>query len=83
MIHCCRFYSPTNSDYPDGRGGPGTRPPPPGFNPSYYPNSGADAPGESCSAGAGAQRQQGPAAGGFWTGAATGGFLGYLFGARK
>lgn len=78
IVYC---FSPTNDDYPDNRGGPGTRPPPPGFNPSYYPNTGTGF-SDSCSGGS-ARQSQGPAGGGFWTGAATGGLLGYLFGNRK
>jgi len=82
-----RQYSRTNDDYPDGRGGGGQAPPPPGFRPNYYGSSNTgDTFGDSCSAGAGAgarTARPGSSGGGFWTGAATGGLLGYMFGNRN
>ncbi|XP_033103550.1 store-operated calcium entry-associated regulatory factor-like [Anneissia japonica] len=60
-----------------GGGFGGGNPPPPGFRPEYQSGS--------CGTGAGTQyRHQGGNAGGggFWTGAATGGLLGYMFGNR-
>jgi len=80
-----RQYSSTSDDYP-GTGGPGAG----GW---HNPNSGyggASAPGyggsdydAGCGGGA---RRRGTGAGGyggFWTGAATGGLLGYMFGNRN
>ena len=80
------FCSSTNDDYPGRPGGSGgggsSNPPPPGFRSDYYPSGSS---GDSCgsqargSAGSGG----GVPGGGFWTGAATGGLLGYMFGSRK
>lgn len=62
-----------------GGGGPsgGGSPPPPGFNPSY----GA---GASCGSGGASTggMGMGMGSGGFWTGAAAGGLMGYLMGNR-
>lgn len=81
-----RQRSSTNQDYPDHRG-PGSSPPPPGFRRNYYPDQSNDFSGsDSCSGGASSSRRAGGGlggAGGFWTGAATGGLLGYMFGARN
>lgn len=83
--------SSTNDDY-HGRG-PGSSPPPPGFRSDYYSGSGSDSgncggtsTGDSCGANRGTSSTSsgfGRNAGGFWTGAAAGGLLGYMFGNRK
>lgn len=56
-------------------GGGGSPPPPPGFRPGYSTDA-------SCGSGAGLGSRGGSGLGGFWTGAATGGLLGYMFGNR-
>ncbi|XP_075528809.1 store-operated calcium entry-associated regulatory factor-like [Dermacentor variabilis] len=67
--------SPRGGFFGGGGGGGGT-PPPPGFRPQYQTG-----------AGCGSARGFGPAGGlgggGFWTGAAAGGLLGYLMGNRN
>ncbi|CAG7710429.1 unnamed protein product [Allacma fusca] len=77
--------SSTNDDYP-GRpdGGPRSNPPPPGFRSDYFPsgNRGGDSCSGSSTSGAGTSGT-GTGGGGFWTGAATGGLLGYMFGSRN
>lgn len=76
-------YSTTNNDYPAGGGGGGygwfggnthpTAPPPPaGFHPGYTDDA-------SCHRN---RTGHGGNGGGFWTGAVTGGLLGYMFGNR-
>ncbi|OWF35556.1 store-operated calcium entry-associated regulatory factor-like [Mizuhopecten yessoensis] len=63
----------------------GSQPPPPGFRQDYMPG------GDSCSGSSyysggqtnyGNHARPGNTGGGFWTGAATGGLLGYMFGNR-
>ncbi|KAL5021942.1 hypothetical protein ScPMuIL_001097 [Solemya velum] len=71
-------YTPRGSNDSQGNSGPGY-----GFRPEYMPDS------DSCSSSRTRQQTHtGPAGGstgfgGFWTGAATGGMLGYLFGNRN
>lgn len=62
----------------------GNRPPPPGFRSDYMPPN----DGDSCSSSHtgntyGTQQGTQPAGGGFWTGAFTGGILGYMMGNRN
>lgn len=56
-----------------GGGGGGGVPPAPGFRPTYQTDASCGAAGGSAGLGGG----------GFWTGAATGGLLGYMFGSRN
>ncbi|KAM7286708.1 store-operated calcium entry-associated regulatory factor isoform X1 [Ixodes scapularis] len=63
---------------PSGRRGffgGGGSPPPPGFRPDYHTDA-------SCGSGAGLGGRGGSGLGGFWSGAAAGGLLGYMFGNR-
>lgn len=76
-----RQYSTTNDDRPSGYPGSGGG----WFNPRSAPNPSGTAydrgyPDASCG-GAGAQANR-PGTGGFWTGMATGGLMGYMFGNR-
>ncbi|ODM98944.1 Store-operated calcium entry-associated regulatory factor [Orchesella cincta] len=85
-----RQRSNTNDDYPR-RPGPGTgssSPPPPGFRSDYGTGNdgGYASGGDSCHAnsqGSSSGSGMGRNAGGFWTGAAAGGLLGYMFGNRN
>ncbi|XP_069128119.1 store-operated calcium entry-associated regulatory factor-like [Argopecten irradians] len=58
-----------------------SQPPPPGFRQDYMPG-GASCSGSSQYGGHTNYGQPGNTGGGFWTGAATGGLLGYMFGNR-
>lgn len=77
--------STTNDDFGGYPGGDQQAPPPAGFRPDLFssahprnfPGSNAGCGGQSGNTGS-----TGPATG-FWTGAATGGILGYMFGRRK
>lgn len=62
-----------------GGGGGGGMPPPPGFRPTYQTDASCGAARGYGSAGGSA----GLGGGSFWTGAATGGLLGYMFGSRN
>lgn len=79
------MFSTTNDDfggYPSGDSRPTfypNAPPPPGFRSEF--TQGAPAAGASC--GARPSNEGSTGAGGFWTGAATGGLLGYMFGNRN
>jgi len=73
--------SRSNDDFPDDHG---RRPPPPGFRPNYFGSGSGtdDSCGRNTFSGS-SSTSSAPAGGGFWTGAATGGLLGYMFGARN
>lgn len=73
------YFSTTNDDFGSFPGSGQQAPPPPGFRSDFFtnPNPTAAGCGQAGSAGT-----RGPATG-FWTGAATGGILGYMFGRRK
>ena len=79
MVMDFPLFSPTNDDYRpnDYPGGffQANAPPPPGFHPTFTQGT---AGGASCGS-----RPTSTGAGGFWTGAATGGILGYMFGRTK
>lgn len=84
--------APGNARTPDGRSRSNDdfndqdrrRPPPPGFRQDFFDSGtgGSDSCGGSYSRSTGAGLG-GSGAGGFWTGAATGGLLGYMMGNRK
>lgn len=61
----------------------GSRPPPPGFRQDYMPNNGDSCSGTYTGHTQGTHQQQQPQGGGFWTGAFTGGILGYLMGNNR
>lgn len=65
-----------------GGGGGGGSPPPPGFRPEYHPDSCSGTTGSSSSTGRAGGGGGGLGGGNFWTGAAAGGLMGYLFGNR-
>jgi len=78
-----RQYSSTGSDYPGspggGSGGGGWSNPNPGYhNQNNYGTGGYD--DASCG---GARRRGTGGGGGFWTGLATGGLMGYMFGGNR
>ncbi|XP_006813921.1 store-operated calcium entry-associated regulatory factor-like [Saccoglossus kowalevskii] len=63
-----------------GGGSGGGGPPPPGFRSDYMPGGGCSA---NYGGSTGSTGSTGTGGGGFWTGAATGGILGYMFGNRN
>ena len=82
------MISTTSDDFGGYPGGDPYRanapPPPPGFRTDFMGQNSGVPPGASCggqqSGFSGSGRT---GTGGFWTGAATGGLLGYMFGNRK
>ena len=77
-----RQYSSTGSDYPGGHPGGAGGWSSPNNNPGGPGNGGYDRGYDdgSCGAGAGARHRGTGGGGGFWSGMATGGLLGYMFG---
>lgn len=78
--------APQQQQWTTGGRGPSTfgssaSPPPPGFRPEYMPGSGSS--GGGCSYPDPNSPPNNSGLGGFWTGATTGGILGYLFGSRN
>ena len=77
-----RQYSSTGNDYPGGHpgGAGGWNNPNPGAGGTGYGGYDRGYDNGSCGAGAGARHRGTGGGGGFWSGMATGGLLGYMFG---